>query len=48
MIAYIKIEKSTIKFGGNEIEKQTFHQSKRPISIKNVDKIILIVVYKIK
>ena len=26
-----------IKFGDNEIQKQTFHQHKRPISIKNID-----------
>ena len=30
---YIKIEKKTIKFGDIEIEKQKFHQHKRPISI---------------
>ena len=34
---YIKIEKSVIKFGDIEIEKQKFHQNKRPISIKNID-----------
>ena len=26
-----------IKFGDNEIQKQTFHQHKRPISIKIID-----------
>ena len=33
------MEKIIIKFGGIEIEKQTFHQYKRPISIKNIDNI---------
>ena len=37
MKLYIKIEKSVIKFGDIEIEKQKFHQNKRPISIKNID-----------
>ena len=31
---YIKIEKTSIKFGDIENEKQKFHQHKRPISIK--------------
>ena len=31
------MEKTLIKFGGIEIEKQKFHQYKRPISIKNID-----------
>ena len=34
--AYIKLEK-IIKFGDIETEKQTFHQHKKPISIKNID-----------
>ena len=32
--AYIKMEKTTIKFGNIEIKKQTFQQHKIPISIK--------------
>ena len=33
----------TIKFGDIEIKKQTFHQHKRPISIKkkDIDKIVV-------
>ena len=31
------IEKAIIEFGDIEIEKQTFHQHKRPILMKNVD-----------
>ena len=31
------MEKTIIKFGDIEIEKQKFHQHKRPISIKNID-----------
>ena len=31
------MEKSVIKFGYIEIEKQKYHQNKRPISIKNID-----------
>ena len=31
------MEKIIIKFGDIEIEKQKFHQHKRPISIKNID-----------
>ena len=33
----MKMEKTIIKFGDIEIEKQKFHQHKRPISIKNID-----------
>ena len=33
----IKIEKTIIKFGDIEIEKQKIYQHKRPISIKNID-----------
>ena len=29
------MEKTIIKFGGIELQKQNFHQHKRPISIKN-------------
>ena len=38
------MEKTIIKFGDIEIEKQKFHQHKRPISIKNIDinKIVLL------
>ena len=36
MKVYIKMEKTSIKFGDIEIEKQ-FHEHKRPISIKNID-----------
>ena len=32
-----KMDKKIVKFGDFEIEKQTFHQHKRPISIKNLD-----------
>ena len=35
--AYIKIEKTIIKFGDTKIKKQKFHQDKTPISIKNID-----------
>ena len=37
------MEKTIKKFGDTEIEKQQFHQHKRPISIKNIDinKIVL-------
>ena len=31
------MEKAIIKFEDIEIEKQKFHQHKRPISIKNID-----------
>ena len=31
------MEKAVTNFGDIEIEKQTFHQYKRPISIKNID-----------
>ena len=31
------MEKTVIKFGDIEIEKQKFHQHKGPISIKNID-----------
>ena len=34
--AYIKTEK-IIKFGNIEMQKQKFHQHKRPISIKYID-----------
>ena len=34
---YIKMEKAIIKLDDIEIPKQTFHQFKRTISIKNVD-----------
>ena len=37
MNVYIKLEKRIITFGVIEIEKQMFHQHKRPISIKNID-----------
>ena len=36
MKAYIKTEK-IIKFGNIEMQKQKFHQHKRPISIKYID-----------
>ena len=32
-----KWKKAVIKIGDIEVEKQKFHQHKRPISIKNVD-----------
>ena len=31
------MEKMIIKFGDIEIEKQTFHQHKTPVSLKNID-----------
>ena len=31
------MEKAIIEFGDIEIEKQTFHQHKRPILMKNID-----------
>ena len=31
------MEKAVIKFGDIEIEKQKFHQHKRPISINDID-----------
>ena len=34
---YIKLGETVIKFGDIEIEKQKFHQHKRPISMKNID-----------
>ena len=34
---YIKLGETVIKFGEIEIEKQKFHQHKRPISMKNID-----------
>ena len=34
---YIKMEKTIIKSGDIEIEKQKFHQHKRPILINNID-----------
>ena len=34
---YIKMVKTIIKFGDNEIEKEKFHQHKRPISINKID-----------
>ena len=37
MKIYIKIEKTSTKFGDIEIWKQKFHQQKGFISIKNVD-----------
>ena len=35
MEVYIKIENTIVKLGDIEIEKQKFHQYKRPISIQN-------------
>ena len=32
-----KMEKTVIKSGDIEIEKQKFHQHEKPISIKNID-----------
>ena len=37
MKVYIKPEKIILQFSHTEIKKQTFHQHKRPISIKNID-----------
>ena len=33
---YINMEKTVIKFGDTEIEKQKFYKHKRPISINNI------------
>ena len=35
------MEKAVVKFGDIEIEKQKFYQYKRPISMKNIDKIVV-------
>ena len=37
MKVYIKMEKTVIKLGDIETEKQEFHQYKRPTSITNID-----------
>ena len=37
MRLYIKMKKTTIKFGDIEIKKQKFYRYKRPISIKDID-----------
>ena len=37
MKLYIKMEKTTIKFGDIEIKKQKYYRYKRPISIKDID-----------
>ena len=37
MKLYIKIEKTVIKYGDIEIEKQKFYQHERPISKKYID-----------
>ena len=44
---YIKIEKTIIKFGYIEIQKQKFHQHEGPISIKNVDIDKIVVLNKV-
>ena len=41
------MEKTIIKFDDTEIEKQTFHQYKRPISIKNIDNNKIVVSNKV-
>ena len=41
------MEKCIIKFGDTEIEKQKFHQNKRPMSIKNIDINLIVVSNKI-
>ena len=35
--SYVNMEKTVIKFGDIEIQKQKFHQHKGLISIKNID-----------
>ena len=35
--SYVNMEKTIIKFGDIEIQKQKFHQHKGLISIKNID-----------
>ena len=37
MKLYIKMEKTTIKFGDIEIKKQKYYRYKRPIPIKDID-----------
>ena len=44
--SYIKMEKTIIKFGDIEIQKQTFHQH-GPISIKNLEIDIIVVSNKV-
>ena len=44
---YWKWKKTVIKFGEIEIEKQKFHQCKRPISMKNIDINKLVVLNKV-
>ena len=48
LIAYIKIKKYIyIKFDDIEIQKQSIHRHKRPISIKNIDINKTVVSYKV-
>ena len=42
------MEKTIIKFGDIEIEKQKFHQHKRPISIKKIDINKIVISNKVK
>ena len=44
--AYIRME-NVIKFGDTEIQKQIFHQQKRPIWIKNIDINKIVLSYKV-
>ena len=37
MNVYTKMDKTIIKFGDTEIEKQKLHQHKTPILINNID-----------
>ena len=41
------MEKTVIKLGDIEIEKQKFYQRKRPISIKNIDINKIVVSHKV-
>ena len=41
------MEKAVKKFGDSDIEKQKFHQYKRPISIKNIDNTKIVVSNKV-
>ena len=41
------MKKTIIKFGDTEIKKYKFHQYKRPVSIKNIDRYKIVVSNKV-
>ena len=47
MKEYKKMKKLIIKLGDNEIEKQKFHQNKRPISLEHIDINKIVVSHKV-